>query len=209
MSQGPQAAPPPYAQQGPSKTRLPCPGLPRKEDGGTPRGRQGRLHSGSRAASTLIPLCPISAGTFLETPVLEHPLLCLGPPVYPASPAAPPAPPAALGAPSPWASYLPVLREAVQKQHEGSVATSSGDIVEAQARALGEGTVRDPGRPSSRGLTAPPSPPFRPRADPRLDSTVCSPLTGARPRRGPTSRGSRPSKPRRPPAQPPAHARSP
>lgn len=59
----------------------------------------------------------------------------------PVARAAPLAPPAALGSPGPQVSDLPVLREAVQKQHEGPVATSSRDIVEAQARALGEGTV--------------------------------------------------------------------
>lgn len=53
-------------------------------------------------------------------PSLPHPVLCV---------------------PGPWASDIPVLREAMQKQHEGPLAASSGDIVQAQARALGEGTV--------------------------------------------------------------------
>lgn len=45
------------------------------------------------------------------------------------------------GAPEPRDQDVPVLWEAMQKQHKGPVATTSGDIVKPQTRTLQEGPI--------------------------------------------------------------------
>lgn len=80
----------------------------------------------------LIPLCP---------QYTQHSLGLLGAVLVQAPP-----PPTPLHS-SPRASVIPIFREAVQKQHEGSIATSSGDIVQAYAGALGKAQSENWGTP--------------------------------------------------------------